>query len=54
MAVKFIDKDHSYSSINEEENIKWTSVTTLIHMFKKPFDSKAMAEKCSKRKKSKI
>lgn len=50
MAVKFIDKDHSYSSINEEENIKWTSVTTLIHMFKKPFDSKAMAEKCSKGK----
>lgn len=50
MSVKFIDKDHSYSSIDEKENIKWTSVTTLIHMFKKPFDSKAMAEKCSKGK----
>jgi len=50
MAVKFYDKDHSYSSIDEKEDIKWTSVTTLIHMFKKPFDAPTMAEKCSKGK----
>lgn len=48
MAVKFYDKDHSYKSIDEKENIKWTSVTTLIHKFKKPFDSEATALKCSK------
>ena len=50
MAVKFTDKNHSYSSIDETENIKWTSVTTLIHMFKEPFNSAAQAEKSSKGK----
>ena len=34
MAVKFKNADHSYTSIDENENIKWTSVTSLVHMFK--------------------
>jgi len=50
MAVKFKNADHSYTSIDENENIKWTSVTSLVHMFKKPFDAESMALKCSKGK----
>ena len=53
MSIVFDDKDHSYKSINPEEQIQWISVTTLVSNFKNPFDAKKVAEKVSKSKKSK-
>jgi ATP-dependent exoDNAse (exonuclease V) beta subunit len=52
MSIIFKSEDHSYKSLNDD-NITWTSVTTLVSHFKKSFDSKAVAEKVSKNKKSK-
>ena len=43
---------HQYVSL-DDSNIEWTSVTTVISKFKKPFDSKATALKVSRSKKSK-
>lgn len=51
--IKFESKGHSYSNIDENEDFKWVSVTTLVHEFKEPFDAQAMAEKCSKGKNKK-
>jgi len=53
MSIVFNDEDHSYKSINPEENIQWISVTTLVSNFKKPFDADKVAKKVSKAKKSK-
>lgn len=53
MAVKFLAENHEYKSTDPSENIKWTSVTSVVGQFKKPFDSISIAEKCSKNKKSK-
>ncbi|MCA9750386.1 MAG: PD-(D/E)XK nuclease family protein [Romboutsia sp.] len=50
MSLKFIEKDHSYIS---EDDITWTSVTSLISKFKQPFDADEVAIKSSKNKKSK-
>lgn len=56
MRIKFTEHDHKYTShFNDDsdsilDNIDWISVTTFIGRFKDPFDSKAMAERCSKRK----
>ena len=52
MSIVFNENDHSYTSI-EGEAIDWISVTTLVSHFKKPFDSKKVADKVSKNKKSK-
>jgi ATP-dependent exoDNAse (exonuclease V) beta subunit len=52
MSIIFKAEDHSYVSL-EEDNINWISVTTLISQFKEPFNSKSIAEKVSKNKKSK-
>ena len=52
MSIVFKAEDHSYVSL-EEDNINWISVTTLISQFKEPFNSKSIAEKVSKNKKSK-
>ena len=52
MNIVFKAEDHSYVSL-EEDNINWISVTTLISQFKEPFNSKSIAEKVSKNKKSK-
>lgn len=49
--IQFNANTHSY--ISPGEDIKWTSVTSLISKFKQPFDSKAIATKCSRNKKSK-
>jgi hypothetical protein len=53
MAIVFKPEDHSYVSLDPNENIKWTSVTGIISKFKKPFDADLIAEKSSKNKKSK-
>jgi len=53
MSIVFTAEDHSYRSLNPEENINWTSVTTVVSAFKQPFDAKKMAEKSSKKKGSK-
>ena len=49
----FHPDNHLYESIDQSEKIDWTSVTTLVSYFKKPFDSKKIAEKVSKNKNSK-
>jgi len=48
--VTFKEDDHSYHS---EDGTNWTSVTTLISKFKRPFDPIKQATKSSKNKKSK-
>jgi ATP-dependent exoDNAse (exonuclease V) beta subunit len=51
MSIIFNATDHSYKSIDND--INWTSVTTLVSNFKKHFDAKKIAAKVSKNKKSK-
>jgi hypothetical protein len=53
MSVLFKAEDHSYKSVNPEENINWISVTSLVGKFKEKFDAKGVSEKVSKNKKSK-
>jgi len=53
MSIVFNAEDHSYVSVDPNDEIKWTSVTTLISSLKKPFDAKKVAEKVSKSKRSK-
>jgi len=53
MAIVFKPETHSYTSIDPNENILWTSVTSVISKFKKPFDADAIAAKSAKSKKSK-
>jgi len=53
MSIVFNEKAHSYNSLNPDENIVWTSVTTLVSNFKEPFDQEGVAKKCAKNKKSK-
>ena len=52
MAIKFEPIEHKYVSI-DDDNISWTSVTSIISKFKKPFDSDIIAEKSAKNKKGK-
>jgi ATP-dependent exoDNAse (exonuclease V) beta subunit len=52
MSLIFKEKGHQYSSIDPNEDIKWTSVTSLVGMFKEPFNPD-QAVKSSKNKKSK-
>ena len=53
MSVKFTAEDHKYTSLDENNPIEYTSVTTFIKPFKPPFDQEAVALKCSKNKKNK-
>jgi len=53
MTIIFNAEDHSYKSIDSDENINWISVTTLIAKFKNPFNAEKVAKKVSKRKSSK-
>jgi len=53
MAIQFTAADHKYQSINQDEKIEWLSVTSLISLFKKPFDKNVQALKSSKNKRSK-
>ncbi len=52
MAIIFKEEGHTYES-NDQDNIDWISVTSLVSKFKEPFDSKSIAKKSSKNKKSK-
>jgi ATP-dependent exoDNAse (exonuclease V) beta subunit len=53
MSIVFNAEDHSYKSIDATEEIKWISVTSLVSQFKEPFDSKGVANRVTKNKKSK-
>lgn len=53
MSVIFKPENHSYESLDPNERIKWTSVTTFIGLFKQKFDPVAQSIKSSKNKKSK-
>jgi len=53
MAIQFTASDHKYQSIDQNENIEWISVTSLISLLKKPFDKEETALKSSKNKRSK-
>lgn len=53
MKLIFKEEGHIYESINTDNPIKWNGVTSLIHKFKKPFDTNEVAIKSSKNKKSK-
>jgi hypothetical protein len=53
MSIIFNAEEHSYKSLNPEENINWTSVTTVVSSLKKPFDAKAVAQLVTKKKSSK-
>ena len=53
MAILFLPEDHKYVNIDPNESIEWTSVTSVISKFKKPFDADAIALKVVKNKKSK-
>lgn len=48
--VKFLEKDHKYSS---EDNTEWRSVTTIVKRFQEYFDADTIAAKSAKNKKSK-
>ena len=52
MSVIFKSQNHKYESI-DADGIEWTSVTSFISKYKKPFDAQSVAEKSSKSKKSK-
>jgi ATP-dependent exoDNAse (exonuclease V) beta subunit len=51
--ITFTSQDHSYKSVDKQEDIKWISVTSFIGNFKQPFDADKIALKTSKSKKSK-
>jgi len=54
MAITFTAETHKYESTEDEVNkIDWLSVTSLVGLFKKPFDQEAIAEKASKNKNGK-
>ena len=53
MSIVFNAADHSYKSIDNAEDIKWISVTSLVSNLKEPFDAEAVAERVTKSKKSK-
>jgi len=54
MAITFTAETHKYESTEDEKkHIDWISVTSLVSLFKQPFDQKGIAEKASKNKKSK-
>jgi hypothetical protein len=53
MSIKFIPQTHKYESIDPSDNTVWTSVTTAISKFKKPFDGNSISEKVARSTKSK-
>jgi len=52
MAISFKEQGHLYESI-DQDNITWTSVTSLVSKFKPKFDREGQAKKSSKNKRSK-
>ena len=56
MPIIFKSDGHIYESLNEDlekDQIKWTSVTSFVGMFKPKFDAEAQSKKSSKNKRSK-
>tara|TARA_R100001163_G_C5066154_1_gene204422 strand:+ start:2220 stop:3053 length:834 start_codon:yes stop_codon:yes gene_type:complete len=56
MTVIFKEDGHVYESLNEDlttDNIKWTSVTSFVGLFKPKFDADKQSKKSSKNKRSK-
>jgi len=56
MTVIFKEDGHIYQSLNDDlttDNIKWTSVTSFVGLFKPKFDADKQAKKSSKNKRSK-
>ena len=51
MSVIFKSQNHKYESV-DSDGIEWTSVTSFISKYKKPFDAQTVAEKSAKSKKS--
>ena len=49
MSIFFNAKDHSYKSVEAEQDIVWYSVTTVVSSLKKPFDAKKTAQTVSKK-----
>lgn len=53
MAIAFTEETHKYESIDPRENIAWVSVTSIVGMYKQPFNGKEISERVAKSKKSK-
>jgi hypothetical protein len=53
MSIFFNAQDHSYKSVDIEQDIVWYSVTTVVSSLKKPFDAKKTAQTVSKKQGSK-
>lgn len=53
MSLIFKEKGHIYKSVDPNEEIDWTSVTSLVGKLKPKFDVMAVSKKCVKNKKSK-
>jgi len=56
MTVIFKEDGHIYQSLNDDlttDNIKWTSVTSFVGLFKPKFDADKQSKKSSKNKRSK-
>ena len=53
MSLIFKEDTHSYISKEDEAQIEWTSVTSLVSIFKPAFDVTGISEKVSKNKRSK-
>ena len=53
MILKFTPQNHKYTSVEPDDTIPWTSVTSFVSNFKQPFDADAIALKSSRSKKSK-
>ncbi len=56
MTVIFKEDGHIYQSLNDDlttDDIKWTSVTSFVGLFKPKFDADKQSKKSSKNKRSK-
>ena len=53
MAVTFQAENHKYQSLDPDDRIEWTSVTSFVGMFKQKFDPIAQSIKSSQNKRSK-
>lgn len=52
MSLKFYEDGHKYISLNGED-VKWKSVTSLVHGYSEPFNKEEAVKKAIKNKKSK-
>jgi hypothetical protein len=51
--IKFDEASHTYLCVDPSKDIRWTSVTSLVGLFKPSFDRVAASEKASKNPRSK-